>query len=129
MQLTKTLVDSLRYGLITTVVGGSGSKCCVWYTFVAYQVGESVKRFANVLLRITVTVLMTAAASYLGFVVTKLLYGRWEVSHEVSRYDGQIGLGIFVTALYGACVCGVVVLCFGILWTVRTVRRSASQAG
>jgi len=85
-------------------------------------------RFANVLLRITVTLLMTAAASYLGFVVTKLLYERWEVYHEVSGFDGQVGLGIFVTALYGACVCGVVVLCFGILWTVRTVRRSASQA-
>jgi hypothetical protein len=91
-------------------------------------VGEGVKRFASVLMRITATLVMTVAGSYLGFIVTKLLYERWEVSHEVSRYDGQVGLGVFVTALYGACICGVVVLCFGILWTVRTVGRSASQA-
>lgn len=87
------------------------------------------KGFINVLPRITVTLLMTAAASYFGFVVTKLLYEHWEVAHEVSRYDGQAGLGTWATALYGACVCGVVVLCSGILWTLRTVRRSASQAG
>ena len=89
---------------------------------------NNVNRLAKVSLKILSTLLMAGAASCVGFVLTRVVYVHWFVPGLMreSPHDGQIGLAGFVTALYGACIFGVVALCFGFLWTVRTSRRSAS---
>lgn len=85
-------------------------------------------RLADIALKVISTLLAAGLASCVGFILTKFLYLQWMVAGLVkeSPHDPQIGLAVWVTALYGASICGVVVLCFGILWTVRTSRRSAS---
>jgi hypothetical protein len=87
-----------------------------------------VSRLAKLSLKVVSTVLVAGFASCVGFILTEVLYVRWFVPGLVkeSPHDGQIGLAVWVTALYGASVCGVVVLCFGIFWTIRTSKHSTS---
>ncbi len=53
-------------------------------------------------------------------------YERWVVPDLVKKYphDGQIGLAEFVDSLNTACGTAFVVLVIGIVWTIRTSKRS-----
>lgn len=78
----------------------------------------------KILLRVLGTLLATAIAFCVGFIATGWAYNRWYVPDLVKQYphDGQIGLAIFVTSLYGACVCAVIVLVLGTVWIVKKSR-------
>ena len=81
---------------------------------------------AKISLKVLAIFLSAAVAFCLGFFITGAAYDHWEVPRLIKEtpHDGQIGLAGFVVSLYGACVCAVIVLAFGIWWIVKTTRRS-----
>jgi hypothetical protein len=87
-----------------------------------------VKVFTKISLKVAATLCMAAVAFCVGFIVTGALYERWVVPDLVRKYphDGQIGLATFVNASYGACICAIAVLVVGIIWTVKTSKRSTA---
>jgi len=83
-------------------------------------------KLTNISLRILATLIAATVASYFGFIVSGIAVQHCYVTHATKELhsDGQAGLGIFVGALYGGCAAGIVVLAFGTLCIVRTIRRS-----
>jgi len=76
--------------------------------------------------KIGATLVAAAVAFCGGFILAASYYERWAVPALVKKYphDGQIGLEEFVDSLNIACTSAFVVLVIGIVWIIRTSKRS-----
>ena len=84
---------------------------------------------SRIILRALTTVLATLAAFPLGAYLGGMYCQRFVVPGWVVKYphDGQIGLGVFVYAGFGAMSLAIVVFVCGCIWTARTAKRLISE--
>ena len=79
----------------------------------------------KIILRVVATLIGAVIAFYAARLASTSALNRWYVPQLIkeSPHDGQVGLGLFMTALYGGCASAVIVLAFGVLWIARTIRH------
>jgi hypothetical protein len=79
----------------------------------------------KIFLRILATLGAAVVAACIGFVAAAATYDFLYVPRLVKKYphDGQIGLAVFGAGSFGAFACAVIVLIFGTVSIVKTVRK------
>ena len=82
--------------------------------------------YAKVSLRLAVTFVLSAVAFCIGALLAGAWYNRWVLPSVIKKYphDGQIGLEAAWGMLCGACLVAAFVFILGMIWTVKTSKRS-----
>lgn len=83
--------------------------------------------YANLILRLALSVVVSLSAFCAAFFLTGAYYNHFVVPELVKKYphDGQIGLGGFMGAINVGFVTAVVVLVIGIVWSFGSAKRTS----